>query len=227
MIGIPCLRPDADGFRRETAVAERHNREAPRLEHALHLLENLERLREVVHAHSVGDDVERVVLVRKLWVVVEVTHVVRSEDRVALQLLLIHAEADNLARGITLRVVRDPRRANVEKSFAFVARRRELLCVPFRERLDGSVINVCNEARVLIEDGVRALIEPLERLRREWPLLWELRLLEHLRDGAARRGSRVYRLRVSRVHRGEPAQGEEAAHPKRYSASSRGGFRCS
>ena len=90
------VEPYLDGLRGETTVALAHDKAAAGLEDALNLLEDLERLVQIVNAHHARHDIERVIRERKLRIFVQILDYVFAELLVLLQLKLVHTQADPL-----------------------------------------------------------------------------------------------------------------------------------
>jgi hypothetical protein len=86
------VEPDLDGLGGEAAVALAYDESPAGPEHPAHLLEHLERLIQVVHAHDARDYVEGVVGEGELRVLVEVLRHILRELLVLGKLKLVHPE---------------------------------------------------------------------------------------------------------------------------------------
>ena len=132
VLQVGLLQPHHHRLRLEAAVALRQDELSTRLQHAVNLLEDLERLDQVVDADDARGGVEGVVVVRQRRVDVEVLRLKVGELRVARELALHHArrrDPRHLLRKVG-RVVRDPAAANVQDRAA----RRYILLVIVGER---------------------------------------------------------------------------------------------
>ena len=199
VLEVVRAQPYVDRLGREAAVREREHRDAARPQHARDLRADLPRPREVVDAHDVGDDVERVVVERERRVGVEVLHDVLADLLVELELVLVHAERDPPPRrGLVdrLREVADVRRAEVED--VGVVPRFERLGVVLGQRADRRVVHVEAEARRRVEARVGGLVLARKVRGRERPLGRELRLSQHVahreiaRDGDGPRAAHAH-----------------------------------
>ncbi len=92
-----CVEPDLDGLGGEAAVALADDESSAGLQDPAHLLEHLERLIEVVHAHDARDYVEGVVREGELRVFVEVLDYVLGQLLVLRKLKLVHSEPNEFA----------------------------------------------------------------------------------------------------------------------------------
>ena len=89
-----------------TAVGEGHAGDPARLEHTMHLGEELDGLRHIIDAQAVGDHIKGVVVEWELWVCVEVLHLVLGLGRVGHELEKVQPECHTALCLVPFRIVR-------------------------------------------------------------------------------------------------------------------------
>ena len=118
----------------------------------------------------------------QLRVLVQILHHRLRQLRVLSQFLGVHPQAHDPRRLVSLGVVRDPARAEVEQRGVGAAARREDLGVELRQRGDGRVVDVRDEARGVVEERVVGLVVARKVLPREGGLGGPLDAHEGLKE---------------------------------------------
>jgi hypothetical protein len=155
--------PDRDRLGREHPVRDRDREERPGSEDPPHRSEDLERSCQVLHRHRAERGVEGLVRPGELGVSVQVAHEGLVQARVPRQLGIAHALADDPCVRDVRREVRDPGRHEIEHARA----RGNDIAVRGRQRRDGRVVDVVDEARSGVEGAVLGLVGALKEARGE------------------------------------------------------------
>ena len=155
MVDVTGGRPDGDGFGEEAPVGEAHGRQPSRFENAVHFLENLQRLGQVVHADDVGDDVEGIVCERQRGIHVQVLDDVLCQHLVLLQLRIVQPQPHYPLLLVALGVMADPAAAHVKYRHARGVARWERARVVLGECPNGRVVDVGHESGCVVENRIR------------------------------------------------------------------------
>mmetsp|Transcript_166946 Transcript_166946/g.535954 ORF Transcript_166946/g.535954 Transcript_166946/m.535954 type:complete len:227 (+) Transcript_166946:236-916(+) len=174
--------PHRDGLARKAAVAEGHDCHSSGLHHSMHLLEDLAGPAQVVHAHDIRHEVELVVAVGHYGVEVEVLGDVLRGLGVAGQLGVVHACDRNPLCFQVFGVVRYPRAADVQGAILALRSLGKLHGIEISDRSDGAIVDVCHDARGVVEVGIIGLVLSFEIAVSVGPCRGPLRRREHLAD---------------------------------------------
>ncbi|CAA9581555.1 MAG: hypothetical protein AVDCRST_MAG59-4836 [uncultured Thermomicrobiales bacterium] len=162
-VGRPLL-PDADRLGREHPVAERDQDDATRPQHPRQLAQGLDRPRQVLDRDGDHHGVERGVGVRQAATPVQVVDDPLAQAGVRRQLRGVHPEAGNPAERELggRRQVGDPRAHQVEQ----VGAQRHVPPDRVGDAGDRVVVDVLDEARLVVEPPIRRLVDADEPVGR-------------------------------------------------------------
>src|SRR6516165_6400637 len=147
--------PDGDGLCPEAAVREADHEWCPRPQYPRDFTQYRDRSLQVLDRHANHRGVEAGIAERQARLTVEVLDEPTVEPRIGGELGGVHAVADHLLVRDFRRQVADPAAHQVEQH----AIRRQQVAVEAGQRRYGTLVDVTDEPRRLIEDLVRLVVE--------------------------------------------------------------------